>query len=400
MPFRSGFVCILGRPNAGKSTLLNALVGEKLAIISPKPQTTRNRIQGIVNLPKAKGRDAAQIVLIDTPGVHKPDSSLGRKMMVEVREALEGCDLVLLIMDATRKLDQRDEFAIQMLRHSATKVYLILNKVDLLRGGKGQLLPLIEEYKKLHSFQEIIPISALKRDGLEILLKRVTAALPAGPPYFPPDQVTDQPARFMAAEIIRERVLVETEEELPYATTVIVESFEEGAKLTRIAATIYCEREGQKGILIGKKGQMLKRIGTSARLQLERVLVETEEELPYATTVIVDSFEEGAKLTRIAATIYCEREGQKGILIGKKGQMLKRIGTSARLQLERMLGTKVFLDLYVKVQPNWRESRGFVEELDWRRQLENLTDGRMEPPKAPRKEDNPPRKRGTTIATA
>jgi GTP-binding protein Era len=312
MPFRSGFVCILGRPNAGKSTLLNALVGEKLAIISPKPQTTRNRIQGIVNLPKAKGRDAAQIVLIDTPGVHKPDSSLGRKMMVEVREALEGCDLVLLIMDATRKLDQRDEFAIQMLKHSATKVYLVLNKVDLIRG-KTKLLPLIEEYKKLHAFQEVIPISALKRDGLEILLQHVTAALPAGPPYFPPDQVTDQPSRFMAAEIVR-----------------------------------------------------------------ERVLIETEEELPYATTVIVDNFEEGARLTRIAATIYCEREGQKGILIGKKGAMLKRIGTSARLQLERMLETKVFLELYVKVQPNWRESRGFVEELDWRRQLAHLTDGRIE----------------------
>ena len=153
----------------------------------------------------------------------------------------------------------------------------------------------------------------MKRDGLDILLKPVTAALPAGPPYFPEDQVTDQPARFMAGEIIR-----------------------------------------------------------------ERVLMETEEELPYATTVIVDNFEEGARLTRISATIYCEREGQKGILIGKKGQMLKRIGTSARLQIERMLGTKVFLELYVKVQPNWRESRGFVEELDWRRQLEHLTDGRRD----------------------
>ena len=228
MPFRSGFVCILGRPNAGKSTLLNALVGEKLAIISPKPQTTRNRIQGVVNLPRGKGHDAAQIVLIDTPGVHKPDSSLGRKMMVEVREALEGCDLVLLIMDATRKLDQRDEFAIQMLKHSPTKVCLILNKVDLLRGGKEKLLPLIEEYKKLHQFHDIIPISALKRDGLDVLLKEVTAALPVGPPYFPEDQITDQPARFMAGEIVRERVLVETEEELPYATTVIVDNFEEG----------------------------------------------------------------------------------------------------------------------------------------------------------------------------
>jgi GTP-binding protein Era len=255
-------------------------------------------------------------------------------MMVEVREALEGCDLVLLIMDATRKLDRRDEFAIQMLKHSSTKVCLVLNKVDLLRGGKGKLLPLIEEYKKLHQFQEIIPISALKRDGLDVLLKLVTAALPAGPPYFPPDQVTDQPARFMAAEIVR-----------------------------------------------------------------ERVLVETEKELPYATTVIVDSFEEGARLTRIAATIYCEREGQKGILIGKKGQMLKRIGTSARLQLERMLGTKVFLELYVKVQPNWRESRGFVEELDWRRQLEHLTDGRVDLPKAPPELENGPRKRGATSAT-
>src|SRR5271167_3117015 len=318
MSFRSGFVCILGRPNAGKSTLLNALVGEKLAIISPKPQTTRNRIQGIVNLPKGKGRDAAQIVLMDTPGVHKPDSSLGRKMMVEVREALEGCDLVLLIMDATRKLDQRDEFAIQMLKHSTTRVCLVLNKVDLLRGGKGKLLPLIEEYKKLHPFHDIIPISALKRDGLDILLKQVTAALPAGPPYFPEDQVTDQPSRFMAAEIVR-----------------------------------------------------------------ERVLMETEEELPYATTVIVDNFEEGARLTRIAATIYCEREGQKGILVGKGGQMLKKIGTHARQQIERLLGTKVFLELFVKVEPNWRDSRGFVEETDWRRQLGHLADAQRAEDDAP-----------------
>jgi GTP-binding protein Era len=282
---------------------------------SPSFPPTRNRIQGVVNLPKAKGQAGAQIVLIDTPGVHKPDSSLGRKMMVEVREALEGCDVILLMMDVTRKLDSLDEFAIQMLKHSSTKTCLILNKVDLLRGGKSKLLPLIEEYKKLHAFEEIIPISALKRDGLDLLLKRVTAALPAGPPYFPEDHLTDQPARFMAAEIVR-----------------------------------------------------------------ERVLVETEEELPYATTVIVDGFEEGARLTRISATIYCERDGQKAILIGKKGQMLKRIGTSARLQLERMLDTKVFLELYVKVQANWRESRGFVEELDWRRQLEHLTSGPIRPP--------------------
>jgi GTP-binding protein Era len=307
MPFRSGFVCILGRPNAGKSTLLNALVGEKLAIISPKPQTTRNRIQGILHIPKRNGRDGGQVVLIDTPGVHKPDSSLGRKMMVEVREALEGCDLVLVLMDVTRKFDPRDGYAMDLLKQAGARAFLVLNKVDLLRD-KAKLLPVIEEYRKLYDFAEVFPVSALKRNGLDEMLKKVIAALPAGPAYFPEDQVTDQPARFMAAEIIR-----------------------------------------------------------------EQILVEMEEEIPYATTVIVDTFEEGARLTRIAATIYCEREGQKGILIGKRGGMLKKIGTSARLRIERMLETKVFLELYVKVQPGWRDARGFVEELDWRRQLEHVT---------------------------
>ncbi len=245
--------------------------------------------------------------MIDTPGVHKPDSSLGRKMMVEVREALEGCDLVLVIMDVTRKFDPRDQFALDLLQQSGTKAFLILNKVDLLRD-KSKLLPLIEEYRKLYDFKQVIPISALKRSGLDVLLKEVISALPQGPAYFPADQVTDQPARFMASEIIR-----------------------------------------------------------------EQVLMETEEEIPYATTVVVDTFEEGKKLTRISATIYCERDGQRGILVGKRGQMLKRIGTGARLQMERMLGTKVFLELYVKVQPGWRDSRSFVQELDWRRQLEQLS---------------------------
>ena len=305
MPFRSGFVCILGRPNVGKSTLLNALVGEKLAIISPKPQTTRNRIQGVVHIPKRKGRDGGQIVLIDTPGVHKPDSSLGRKMMVEVREALEGCDLVLVILDVTHKLDPRDQFALDLVKQSKVRAFLILNKIDLIHE-KANLLPLIEEYGKLYDFAEVVPVSALKRKGLDDLLKTIMAGLPAGPAYFPEDEITDQPVRFMAAEIIR-----------------------------------------------------------------EQVLLNTSEEIPYATTVIVDSFEEGKRLTRIAATIYCEREGQKGILVGKGGQMLKKIGTSARVQIERMLGTKVFLELYVKAEPGWRASRRFVEELDWRRQLEH-----------------------------
>ena len=304
MPFRSGFVCILGRPNAGKSTLLNALVGEKLAIVSPKPQTTRNRIQGVINIPKQKRKDGGQIVLIDTPGVHKPDSSLGRKMMVEVREAMEGCDLVLVIMDVAHKLDARDEFALDLLKKSGTKAFLILNKIDLIRE-KSRLLPIIEEYRRLYDFAEVIPTSALKRNGLDLLLNSILSVLPSGPAYFPEDQVTDQPARFMAAEIVR-----------------------------------------------------------------EQVLLNTSEEIPYSTTVLVESFEEGQHLTRIAATIYCERDGQKRILIGKGGQMLKKIGTAARQQIERMLGTKVFLELFVKAHPGWRDSRQFVEDLDWRRQLE------------------------------
>ena len=311
MPFRSGFVCIFGRPNAGKSTLLNALAGEKLAIVSPKPQTTRNRVLGVIHIPKKKGKSGAQVVLIDTPGVHRPDSSLGKKMMSEVREALNGCDLVLLIVDSTRK--DEDQFLFSLLSKSQTPIFLLLNKIDLLGGEKRKLLPLIEQYAKLHGFREIIPISAKKREGLELLLEKIVLSLPEGPPYFPEDQVTDQPARFMVSELIREQILMNTAEEVPHSVTVLTESF---------------------------------------------------EELP--------------KLTRIAAAIYCEREGQKRILIGRQGQMLKKIGTAARLEIEKMLGTKVFLELFVKVRANWREARGFVEELDWRKQLEHLVAGESE----------------------
>ncbi len=303
MSFHSGFACILGRPNAGKSTLLNALVGEKLAIISPKPQTTRNRILGIINAPKQKGREAGQIVLIDTPGVHRPDSSLGRKMMTEVREALEGCDLILLIVDASRKWAAEDTFVLDLVKRSGTPVFLLLNKIDLL-ADKRNLLPLIAQFQPLHNFQEIIPISALRKRGLDDLLNCVVKALPSGPCYFPEDQITDQPLRFMVSELIR-----------------------------------------------------------------EQVLLQTREEVPHAVTVLVDQFEEGPKLVRIAATIYCERDGQKAILLGKGGQMLKKMGTSARLDIEKMVGRKVFLELYVKVQPGWRESRQFIDELDWRRAL-------------------------------
>ncbi len=305
MAFHSGFVSIIGRPNAGKSTLLNALVGEKLAIVTHKPQTTRNRIQGILNLPAKKGRPKAQIVLIDTPGVHRPENRLDKKMMQEVRDALEGCNLVLLITDVMQKFGMGEQFTLDLAKRAQTPVILLLNKVDLI--DKPRLLPMIEQWSKLHDFREIIPISARKKIGLDDLLDAVVRVLPEAPPFFPADQVTDQPARFLAAEIIR-----------------------------------------------------------------EQVLVSTQQEIPYATTVLIDRFEEGERLDRIAATIYCEREGQKGILIGKGGQMLKKIGTAARQEIERALGKKVFLELFVKVRPGWRDSSDFVEGLDWRRQLEDI----------------------------
>ena len=305
MGFRSGFVSIIGRPNAGKSTLLNSLVGEKLAIVTRKPQTTRSRIQGIVNLEKKGKHPAGQIVLIDTPGVHKPVNSLNRRMMKEVYDALVGCDLLLLIVDAAEKFGSGDEFVLEIARRAELPCFLLLNKIDVLQ--KEKLLPLIARYRDLHEFAQVIPISALKRSGLESLLDLIVKALPEGPRYFAENQITDQPERFLVSELVREQVL----------------QF-------------------------------------------------TSQEVPHATTVLIDRFEEGPKLTKIAATIYCEREGQKAILIGKQGSTLKKIGTHARQRIERMLGTKVFLELFVKVQPGWRESRAFVEELDWRRQLGRL----------------------------
>ncbi len=306
MAFRSGFVSIIGRPNAGKSTLLNALVGEKLAIVTRKPQTTRNRIQGIINVERKAKRPAGQIVLVDTPGVHKPINSLNRRMMKEVYDALEGCNLLLLIVDATAKFGTGDKFVLDIVKKSGQPCFLLLNKIDAL--DKQKLLPLIAEYKERHEFAEVIPISAMKREGLDALLSSVMKALPEGPHYFPKDQITDQPERFLVAELIR-----------------------------------------------------------------EQVLLATEQEVPYATTVLIDQYEEGATLTRIAATIYCEREGQKAILIGKQGSTLKKIGTAARLQIQGLLNIKVFLELFVKVRAGWRDSRDFVQETDWRTQLQNMS---------------------------
>jgi GTPase len=301
MPFKSGFVAIVGRPNAGKSTLVNTLVGQKVAIVSPKPQTTRNRIQGILN------RDDAQIVLVDTPGIHRPENVLSRMMMDELQHALEGIDILSLIVDATADFGGGDRFSIQWVERFHGPVYLLLNKVD--RIHKQLLLPLIERYNKVFDFAEIFPISALTGAGCLDLVNSWLTRLPEGPPHFPADQFTDQPERFLAAELVRE-----------------------------------------KAILI------------------------TREEVPHAIAVLVDNFEETEKLTRIRATIYVEREGQKGILIGKGGATIKKIGTQARQELETILGAKIFLELMVKVQPHWRQNSSIVRQLDWHRQLEQLAD--------------------------
>lgn len=299
MSFKSGFVAIVGRPNAGKSTLVNTLVGRKVAIVSPRPQTTRNRIQGILN------RDDAQIVLIDTPGIHKPENVLSRQMMDEAEHALEGIDILSLIVDASAEFGAGDRFSIDWVRRFKGPVFLLLNKVDLV--SKPLLLPLIDRYRKLFDFAEIFPVSALTGEGCFDLVKAWLARLPEAPPYFPPDQFTDQPERFLAAELIR-----------------------------------------------------------------EKAIHATREEVPHAVAVLVDSFEETEKLIKIRATIYVERDGQKGILIGKGGEMIKKIGTLARKEIESILGAHVFLELFVKVQPNWRQNAALVRQLDWHRQLEQL----------------------------
>jgi GTPase len=344
---KSGFVAILGRPNVGKSTLLNALTGEKVAIVTAKPQTTRNRIAGVVEVPARKGtHPAAQIVFVDTPGVHKPGSELDRRMLQEVHDALESRDLVLVLIDVTRRIqldvgapgpshlrtgveksvlprDSReaakfrasseDEFLFSLIRKLDCAVFLVLTKIDLVR--KDQLLPLIESLTCQYNFAEVIPISALKRDGLDVLVRKIVQVLPTGERYYPKDQYTDQPLRFMVAELIRESILIETGEEVPYASAVVIERFEEPQGTPRP----------------GKK-----------------------------------------PLTRIAAAVYCERDGQKAILIGKRGSKLKAIGTGARRKIESLLGTRVYLELHIIVEPGWRESRVFVESLDWRNQLDRL----------------------------
>jgi GTP-binding protein Era len=279
---------------------LNQLVGQKVAIVTSKPQTTRNRIQGIVTQPRG------QIVFIDTPGLHDADSALGRQMMHEVAAALEGIDVLLLMVDASSPHANADELLLQKAQRFRGKTILALNKVD--RVPKPKLLPLMEAFSKAFEFSAIVPISALKGTGCEELLEEIRKHLPEGDPYFPEDQVTDQPERFLAAEIIREKAI----------------------------QVMY-------------------------------------HEVPYALAVVVEKFEERPRLLRIEATMNVERPTQKKILIGHKGEMLKRIGTEARKELEALLDTRIYLGLFVKVVPDWRESPQKVRELDWHFQLEGLS---------------------------
>jgi GTP-binding protein Era len=292
--FHSGFVSILGRPNAGKSTLLNALVGAKVAIVTDKPQTTRTTIQGVVTTP------AAQIIFVDTPGIHRANSAINKRMMQTVRAALEDRDLLLFLVDASREFTQADAQAVDLVKKTGTPTVLVLNKIDLLKD-KSRLLAFLERYRGLHDFAEYIPLSAATGENLDRLREAIVARLPEGPAYFPPDHMTDQPERFLAAELVR-----------------------------------------------------------------EKILHETRQEVPHSVAVLVDQWEESGGLIRIFATIYVERDGQKGIVIGAGGAMLKRIGTLAREEMERFFGKKIFLDLHVKVQAAWREKPAFLDALDWR----------------------------------
>jgi GTP-binding protein Era len=293
-PFRSGFVSLIGRPNTGKSTLLNALVGQKVAIVADKPQTTRTSIQGVLTMP------GAQIVFLDTPGIHRADTALNKRLMDAVRAAVEERDLLLLLADAARPIGKDDRQALDLARKCHAPVVLVLNKIDLVKD-KALLLPLIDQYRAAFEFADYVPVSATKGQGLDELKKVILHHLPEGPEYFPEDHVTDQPERFLAAELIR-----------------------------------------------------------------EKILAATRQEVPHSVAVIVDQWEETGRLTRIFATIRVEREGQKAIVIGTKGAMLKRIGTLARHEMERLFGVKIYLDLHVRVQPEWRDKAAFLNALDWR----------------------------------
>ena len=293
-PFRSGFVSIIGRPNAGKSTLLNSILGEKIVITSDKPQTTRNRIKGIHNIP------GAQIVFIDTPGIHRAKSMLNKYMVEEALASIKEVDVILLLVEADAPAGSGDALILELLAGVATPVLLVINKIDLV--PKEALLAGIERYAQLYPFREIVPVSALSGDGVERVVELVRSYLPEGPVYFPDDILTDLPERFIVAEIIREKVFRLTRDEVPYSVAVEVETF----------------KERPDGGLIS-----------------------------------------------IAAVINVERDSQKGIVIGRKGDMLKKIGMQARREIEQLLDSKVFLELFVRVRKDWSENPRLLKELGY-----------------------------------
>jgi GTP-binding protein Era len=293
MPYKAGFVSVIGRPNVGKSTLLNALTGEKIAIMSDKPQTTRNTIRAVIT------NDECQLVLIDTPGIHKPKTKLGEYMVNVASDTMKEVDLILFLAEATSKPGNLDSMIIEQLKQVKTPVFLILNKVDIV--DKERLLSIIEGYSSLMNFKAVIPVSALKKDGMDIILEEALKYIPEGEKFFPEDTLTDQPEKVIAAEMIREKVLLNLDDEVPHGVGVEVTSF----------------KEREDGLI------------------------------------------------SIQATIFCEKNSHKGIIIGKQGQMLKKIGSAARYEIEKLLDTKVFLELWVKVKPDWRNNDNMLKNLGY-----------------------------------
>jgi GTPase len=293
--FRSGFVALIGRPNVGKSTLMNEAIGQKIAIMSDKPQTTRNQIRGIYT------DEQGQVIFLDTPGIHKPKSKLGEYLVKTAQNVFTEVDLILFLVDAEEGLGGGDQYIIERLKGVSTPVFLVVNKID--KVHPDELLPFIEQYRQLHNFDEIIPISALKGNNTGRLLELILDRLPEGPMYYPEDQVTDHPEKFIMGEIIREKVLELTHEEIPHSVAVVLEE----AKLRENQQTLY-----------------------------------------------------------LRAAIVAERKSQKGILIGKQGAMLKQVGKLARTEMERLFGYRIFLDLWVKVRKDWRNESQYLREYGYR----------------------------------
>jgi GTPase len=296
--FKSGFISIIGRPNVGKSTLLNRIVGERIAITTHKPQTTRNKIMGIRNL---SGEQQGQLIFLDTPGIHRATTPLNRAMVDAATGTFGNVDLLLLIAEAGAAPHPEDHFILEALRETPLPVFLVINKIDLV--DKQMLLPLIDSFLSLHPFREILPLSALKGDGVDRLIGEIWKLLPEGPQYFPEEMMTDRSERFIAAEIIREKITLRTHQEIPYASAVVVDAFKE---------------------------------------------------------------DEERNMIRIAATIHVAKDSQKGIIIGKKGAMLKEIGTRARLEMEKFFAAKVFLELFVRVAKDWTNDPRMIQEFGYR----------------------------------